>query len=583
MNRDLLKSFSFVFAAVALCGAVVAGAFVALLSAEGDLAAAQDNRHHSYLLADELRQSSDDLTRLARTYVVTGDDRYEQQYWQVLDIRNGKTARPSQYERIYWDFVAAGATPARGTGESVPLLDLMKRAGFSEAEFEKLREAQGNSDGLVRTETIAMNAVKGRFDDGRGGFTRTGAPDYELARKLMHDATYHKYKAEIMRPVDEFYGLMEARTTGAVQAAAASVATAKIVFIVALVAAVAITLAGIFWLYRRLIRQIGAEPAVAAVLVDQIAGNLGVNTGQSGTELSILDRVRRMEQGLLQLIQGIREQAARVASLSADIDGASAQVHSNAANQSAMIQSLSQDAEELSASIAHLSDSGDRARQLSAQSGELAAQGDAVIQQAAGEIIAIESTVAHGVSSVEALGEKAVEISSIINVIKDVADQTNLLALNAAIEAARAGEQGRGFAVVADEVRKLAERTSQSTVQITGMIEAIQDSARASVTNIQQTLARVHAGVELAQRAGESIQQIRSSAQGVAEVIQDVYGALQAQRAATGEVSSKSEALAGGIDVNVSATASVTHAVSELQAVSQALRNTVSRFERTAA
>ena len=163
-----------------------------LSTAADDLAEANAKRYQSYLLADMLRQSSDDLTRLARTYVLTGDSRYEQQYWDILAIRNGEKPMPQAYERIYWDFVAAGETQPRPNGRQVALLDLMKEAGFSEAEFAKLNEAKANSDGLVKTETIAMNAMKGKFEDGQGGFTRTADPDPLLAQRLMHDAAYHR-------------------------------------------------------------------------------------------------------------------------------------------------------------------------------------------------------------------------------------------------------------------------------------------------------------------------------------------------------------------------------------------------------
>ncbi|MBL8508704.1 MAG: methyl-accepting chemotaxis protein, partial [Chitinimonas sp.] len=130
-----------------------------LSAAIDELSQAQANRYQSYLLADTLRQSSDDLTRLARTYVVTGDPAYERQYWDVIAIRNGDKPLPEAYHRIYWDFVAAGEAKPRPDGRPVALLDMMKAAGFSEAEFAKLNEAKANSDGLVKTETIAMNAV----------------------------------------------------------------------------------------------------------------------------------------------------------------------------------------------------------------------------------------------------------------------------------------------------------------------------------------------------------------------------------------------------------------------------------------
>jgi methyl-accepting chemotaxis protein len=189
---------------------------VQLDRAQEDLKQKQEIRYRSYLLADELRQSSDDLTRLARTYVITGDAAYEQQYNDILDIRNGKKPRPQAYYRIYWDFVAADGKKPRPDDTAVALQELMKQAGFTDAEFAKLREAQANSDSLVKTEVIAMNAVKGLFDDGKGNFTVHGPPNHAMARDLMHNAAYHQYKAQIMKPVDEFFVLLDERTSKAV-------------------------------------------------------------------------------------------------------------------------------------------------------------------------------------------------------------------------------------------------------------------------------------------------------------------------------------------------------------------------------
>lgn len=180
-------------------------------AASADVARANESRYASYLLADEMRQSSDDLTRLARTYVVSGEPKWEQQYKEILAIRDGRAPRPKQYEKIYWDLRAADIDPAKGTGTAVSLDELMKRAGFTEAEFAKLKEAGELSNDLVKTETVAMNMVKG------------GAGEAELARAraMMHDQTYHANKAKIMKPVDEFLGMLDARTLGAINAAEA--------------------------------------------------------------------------------------------------------------------------------------------------------------------------------------------------------------------------------------------------------------------------------------------------------------------------------------------------------------------------
>ncbi|MEI7838083.1 MAG: methyl-accepting chemotaxis protein, partial [Planctomycetota bacterium] len=148
MQRRLLVAYVMIFAGI-LALAILA---FLLKNANDRHVAAQDRRHRSILLADELRQSSDDLTRLVRTYVVTGDTRYEEMYWEVLDIRNGKKPRPEHYERVYWDLVLNHSGRPRPDEEAVPLRELQTRAGFTEAEFAKLAEAQSHSDGLVKTE-----------------------------------------------------------------------------------------------------------------------------------------------------------------------------------------------------------------------------------------------------------------------------------------------------------------------------------------------------------------------------------------------------------------------------------------------
>ena len=184
-------------------------------------------RYASYLLADELRQSSDDLTRLARTYVVTGDPAYETQYMDILAIRNGQKERPQNYHRIYWDFIAAGRPGSAGSGVTRPLNDLMLDAGFADEEFALLAKAQANSDGLVDLEVQAMNAVKGLYADGAGAYTVKAEPDMDLARSLLHSSQYHAFKADIMEPVNQFLAAMENRFETRIIGLEAQAAAAK--------------------------------------------------------------------------------------------------------------------------------------------------------------------------------------------------------------------------------------------------------------------------------------------------------------------------------------------------------------------
>ncbi|MCX6270919.1 MAG: PAS domain-containing protein, partial [Bacteroidetes bacterium] len=187
---------------------------IKLFQNQKDVARSRDVHFHSWLLADELRQSSDDLTRMARTYVATGNPEFERQYWRVLDIRNGKCPRPVNYNQIYWDLVIEPGEKPRSDGKLVSLQQLMIREGFTKAEFDKLSEAQRNSDDLVNVEKKAMNAMKGLFDDGTGHYTVKKEPDRQMAVRLMNDEAYHRTKAGIMKPIDEFYVMFDKRTSG---------------------------------------------------------------------------------------------------------------------------------------------------------------------------------------------------------------------------------------------------------------------------------------------------------------------------------------------------------------------------------
>ncbi len=212
--RSIFLLIFFVF--TGLLGSLV---YISYLSARNQdrLAASEIRRLESYKLADELRQSSDDLTRFARTYVVTGDSKYEQYFREVLAIRNGEQPRPENYEGIYWDFVAANAEKPTPDGKPVSLQTLMRDMNFTAEEFAMLDESRTRSDALVRLEEKAMNAVKGRFDDGSGSFTIVKEPNMEMARRIMHGEEYHRAKSEIMEPISEFLAMLDARTVREVQ------------------------------------------------------------------------------------------------------------------------------------------------------------------------------------------------------------------------------------------------------------------------------------------------------------------------------------------------------------------------------
>lgn len=180
-------------------------------------------QHRSLILADELRQSSDDLTRMARTYVITGNEMFKKQFHDVLKIRNGLKKRPKNYNGIYWDFYTLEGSNPILDGEKIPLRTLMKKAGFPDEELALLYKSQQESDDLTNLEAKAMNAIRGIFQDENGDFTIHGKPNFKLAREIMHSDEYHRTKIIIMKPLNEFYKAFEARTQKSVNDAHAIV------------------------------------------------------------------------------------------------------------------------------------------------------------------------------------------------------------------------------------------------------------------------------------------------------------------------------------------------------------------------
>lgn len=255
------------------------------------------------------------------------------------------------------------------------------------------------------------------------------------------------------------------------------------------------------------------------------------------------------------------------------------QVAKSSAGQSEATSAMAAAVEEVTVSINHVSGSAHEAVAISKKAGSVSAEGKEVIQKAASEMTAIAETVRHTATTIEELGHRSDKISSIVQVIKEVADQTNLLALNAAIEAARAGEQGRGFAVVADEVRKLAERTSKATEEITQMITSMQDSSRVAVSTMASAVEKVSGGVALANQAGSSIVAIQSDAERIIDVVNDISTALAEQSSASQDIASQVEKVAQMTEENSAAAGETASAASNLKELAEIMTTAVHRFK----
>jgi methyl-accepting chemotaxis protein len=236
--------------------------------------------------------------------------------------------------------------------------------------------------------------------------------------------------------------------------------------------------------------------------------------------------------------------AAQVAGAARELTSTAQQVASAAAAQSEASSSVAASVEEMTVSINHVADRTREAQSLAATSSELALSSSKTIAETIGDIREISSVVRSAAGSIRDLETQSTAIGSVVQVIREVAEQTNLLALNAAIEAARAGEQGRGFAVVADEVRKLAERTAASTQQIATTIEAMRVGSQRAAEQVLAVESRVNASVTRADNADQAIRRIGEAAQRTTETVNEIADSIREQGLASNSIAGQIEHIA---------------------------------------
>jgi methyl-accepting chemotaxis protein len=234
--------------------------------------------------------------------------------------------------------------------------------------------------------------------------------------------------------------------------------------------------------------------------------------------------------------------------------------------------------QEMASTVQQVSENSDNASSASQRAAAAAREGGKIVEETLSRMRAIAASVGDTAHKVQELGKRSDEIGQIISVIDEIADQTNLLALNAAIEAARAGEQGRGFAVVADEVRKLAERTSQATKQITDMISNIQAETKSAVTAMHAGTKEVETGVEATSDAGRSLQEIIQMSEQVGDMIAHIATAATEQSAATVQINGSIEQIAKITASTATAAQQATSAFEELSGLARNLQQLVGRF-----
>jgi methyl-accepting chemotaxis protein len=235
--------------------------------------------------------------------------------------------------------------------------------------------------------------------------------------------------------------------------------------------------------------------------------------------------------------------------------------------------------EEMSATSGDIAQNCQLAAEGSQQASSAAVSGSQVVSETITVMHSISERVTNSAKAVESLGARSDQIGAIVGTIEDIADQTNLLALNAAIEAARAGEQGRGFAVVADEVRALAERTTKATREIGGMIKAIQQETKGAVVAMEEGVHEVSKGTEKAAESGQALEQILQQINDVTTQIHQVATAAEEQTATTSEISNNMHQITEVVSQTASGAQESAAAAHQLAELAEDLRRIVKQFK----
>ena len=348
-----------------------------------------------------------------------------------------------------------------------------------------------------------------------------------------------------------------------------------LILALALIAGVAYTV-----LFSRLLsRQLGAEPAELAAISSNIAqGKLAATQLDQQQSTGVLHSVQAMRHSLSEMIGKISQASGQIEGATLQLSASSEQGLSSAALQSETASSMAATVEELSVSITHIADNARQAQSTAQKAGEITSEGMEVMQASIQEMGQIADLVTQSSSDIDQLAIQSNDISLIVGVIRGIAEQTNLLALNAAIEAARAGEQGRGFAVVADEVRSLAARTAQSTTEIVALVNAIQSGMIKAKDSMAAGCERVTHGQKLVESAGHSMGRIKGVLDESLAAVSFISVSLQEQRAASEQVACNVEKVAQSVEENATAQGGIVRTTQELKAMSDGLGVMLQRF-----
>ncbi|WP_258333015.1 methyl-accepting chemotaxis protein [Dasania sp. GY-MA-18] len=461
------------------------------------------------------RMVNEITVRLIRQYAITGDEKARQQYDDIIDVVYGKKPWP--------------------TGKTLTAGAYMRYLGFPKQALEQRDKAIALAAPVYELENIAYHAMQGKFKGSDGEFTVKGDVDQQLAIAALHSKEYQS-ASDKMQPIYEklMQVVADDKQRQVDELYQASVNSGRLVltFIALSIAMLLLT----YWQVNR--RMLKPLQEMLSMTESVAQGDLTVSSSATGS-----DEVGRFGAVFNQMVRSLEALMLRI-SATADAVNQSANGLAGKVDEARLRSETQQrDTDQVAVAINEMAATAQEVAHNSANTSNVAHQvsevtsaGHEEVTEAVKIINKLADTVHHSSKKITELEQHADNVSNVLNVIQGIAEQTNLLALNAAIEAARAGEQGRGFAVVADEVRTLAQRTQDSTNEIQITIEQLMMGTKNAVTVMQSNTAIATEAVTQAQRAGSSLDTIAESVEQIDDMSAHIATAAKEQSAVVAEV-----------------------------------------------
>lgn len=403
------------------------------------------------------------------------------------------------------------------------------------------------------------------------------AGDSQKAYNLLK--TLSPYFTQWLAEINQFIDYQEDTNSALTAELRSDVNEFRIVLLVLLALSVIFGVIVAIVIIRSLLRLLGGEPHIASQIISKIAnGNLSESVAYKGED-SMLSSIATMQEKLKEIVEFITRSSNQINEIALKVSQTSNQAQDAARTQMQSSTQVADKIGQMNKAVIEVSNIAQQTEENSTKSVEISTKGVEIINITAEEIGKITEMISSSAENIRGLQQQSVEIGGSASLIAEIADQTNLLALNAAIEAARAGEHGRGFAVVADEVRKLAERTASTTAEIANMIKLIQDGIGTSVDAIEAIVPQIDKGQKLIMDSVQTLEEIQNQAQDSLQKAKAVASSSSQQEDTMQSISSDMQGISTLSQETSLSLENANKTISELKNISDSLKNYMAYFK----